>query len=282
MNKRQTPQHPIDGQVVAITGAARGIGLATARALIDAGARVAICDLDEVAPKDATATLPGEPLTATVDVTDTPALRGFVDRVEDELGPLDVMINNAGIMPTGDLREESDAVAEKTIAINLTAVIAGTKRALESMVPRGRGRIVTLASMAGESPMPGLATYNASKFGALGFTLATRAEFADHGIEVSAILPSLVDTELTSGTATVAGIDKVTPADVAAAIVDVLRHPRAKAWVPSSTAAIVRTTNLLPERAQRAVARRLGADTLMLDATDREARSAYAQRIGQH
>ncbi len=272
----------LTGKVVAITGAARGIGLATAKAFLREGARVAISDIDEIALKDVADDLGPDCLGVQADVTDATSLRSFIDAVEDQLGPLDVMVNNAGIMPTGALLDEGEAIARKTMEINVLGVITGTKRALESMVPRGRGVIVTLASMAGETPAPGLATYNASKFGALGFTLATRAEFAPHGIDVVAVLPAFVNTELTSGTTGVAGISNVEPEDVADAIVAAVRssRPRAKVYVPRTAGAIVRTGVLMPEAVQRLLTRLFKADTVMLD-YDPEARRAYHDRIGK-
>lgn len=271
----------LTNKVVAITGGARGIGLETARAFLARGSRVAICDLDEMALKEAVDALPGAALAMAADVTDHHSLVAFLDHVEEQLGPLDVMVNNAGIMPTGSLLDEGEAIARKTVEVNVLGVITGTKRALRSMVPRGRGVIVTLASMAGESAMPGLATYNASKWGALGFTLAARAEFAESGVDVVAVLPAFVNTELTSGTKGLAGFDNVEPEEVAEAIVAAVQRPRGKVYVPRTVGAIAAVTRLLPESVQRVVGRALKAEKVMLEDVDVEARRAYHDRIGR-
>lgn len=272
----------LQGKVVAITGAARGIGLATARAFLREGARVGISDVDEVALKEAADALGPDCIGVPADVTDATSLRAFVDTVEDQLGPLDVMVNNAGIMPTGPLVDEGQAVTRRTLEINVLGVITGTQRALESMLPRGRGVVVTLASMAGETPLPGLAVYNASKFGALGFTLAARAEAAPSGVDVVAVLPSFVNTDLTAGTTGLSLIGNVEPEDVAEAIVAAVRssRPPAKVYVPRSAGAVARFGLLVPESLQRLLARLFKADTVMLE-YDVEARRAYDERIGK-
>jgi short-subunit dehydrogenase len=231
--------------------------------------------------KDAASQLDGRVLAEPADVTEAASLRGFIDRAEQELGPVDVMVNNAGIMPTGAIVEEPEALTRKTLEINVLGVINGTKRALETMLPRGRGVVVTLASVAGESAVPGLATYNASKWGALGFTLAARAEVAEHGVDVVAVLPAFVNTELTSGTNGLAGFKNVEPEMVADAIVGAVRRPRAKVYVPRSVGAIVQTTALLPEGVTRLIGRALKAEKVMLDDVDVTARQGYLDRISR-
>jgi len=125
------------GQVVAITGGARGIGFATARRLTELGAHVAIGDVDDVAVKEAAATL-GLRCAPELDVTERDSFAAFLDEVETTLGPIDVLINNAGIMPIGPLLGESDALARRIFEINVLGVITGTKLALARMLPRHR------------------------------------------------------------------------------------------------------------------------------------------------
>ena len=140
----------LHGNVVAITGGGRGIGRAMARALAAQGARVAVCDLDGDTAAATAAELGGDAIGLAVDVTDHAALVAFVDTVEERLGPLDVMINNAGIMPVGPFLDESDASAVRQLDINVHGVIFGMKEALARMLARRSGHIVNLASVAGK------------------------------------------------------------------------------------------------------------------------------------
>src|SRR5947209_1246819 len=119
------------GQVVAITGAARGIGRATAAALIAQGARVGIGDIDAALAERTAAELGGGTAGLALDVTDRDSFATFLDEVEARLGPLDVLINNAGIMPIGRFVEETDQTAQRMVDINLHGVIFGCKLALE-------------------------------------------------------------------------------------------------------------------------------------------------------
>jgi hypothetical protein len=276
MLQRRPNRTSLAGTLVAITGAARGIGAATAKAFLAAGATVAIGDVDEVELKNTASRL--DVTAHRLDVTDSTSFREFLDAVERQSGPLDVLVNNAGIMPVGPLLEEDERTALRIIDINVNGVITGTKLALERMVPRRRGHIVNIASMAGETYCPGLATYNASKYAVVGFTDATRVEFRSSGVELTAILPGLVNTELTSGTKGVRFIGAVEPQDVANAIVGTVLRPRPHVYVPAVGSALIRVGRLLPVRAAEALNRRLGTETVFLDDIDHEARRAYEDR----
>src|SRR5690348_2261725 len=124
------------GDVVAITGGARGIGRATAAALIAQGARVAIGDVDAALATTTANELGAGTLGLPLDVTDRASFAAFLDEVEARLGPLDVLINNAGIMPIGPFVEETDACAQRLVDINIHGVIYGSKLAIERFLPR--------------------------------------------------------------------------------------------------------------------------------------------------
>jgi NAD(P)-dependent dehydrogenase (short-subunit alcohol dehydrogenase family) len=260
----------LTGKVAIVTGGGRGIGAATARALAAQGARVAIGDLDP-SGSDAALALP-------LDVTDRPGFTAFLDEVEQQLGPIDVLVNNAGIMPVVRADEEPDATVIRQIEINLHGVIHGTAEAMRRMKPRGAGHIVNIASAAGKSGFPGLATYCATKHGVVGYSEAVRGELRGTGVEISVVMPSLVSTELTSGIKDARGVKRVTPEDVADAIVRAVQFPKFDVFVPRETGAIVKVTGMLPRRLSEGVARLLKADTILLEAAGSPERAAYEAR----
>lgn len=267
----------LQGQVVAITGGARGIGFATARRLTELGAKVAIGDVDEIALKEAAATL-GLDCAPTLDVTDSDSFSAFLDGVESTLGPIDVVINNAGIMPIGPLMAESDQLARRIIEINVLGVITGTKIALARMLPRRRGHIVNIASLAGEVSVPGIATYCASKHAVLGFTDAARIEHQNSGVSFSSVLPWFTNTELVAGTSGIRGLSNVEPEDIAEAIVATLRKPTPRVRVSKLRGALVQSQRFLPQRVGERVMRALGAESVFLDDVDQSARRTYELR----
>ncbi len=185
----------VRGKVVVITGGARGIGLATATALHNLGAKVAIGDVDEVRVKESGADL-GLDVYGKLDVTDPQSFSDFLDSVERQLGPIDVLINNAGIMPVGRIVDEPDAVTRRILDINVYGVILGSKLAAQRMVPRGSGHVINMASLAGELNIVGLATYCASKHAVVAITegLYHSLRDAQMPVGVSCLCPGWVRT----------------------------------------------------------------------------------------
>ena len=268
----------VAGKVVAITGGGRGIGRATAEALVREGAKVAIGDLDvELANRTA-----GE-IGATafaLDVVDRESFSEFLDSVERELGPLDVLVNNAGIMLVGwPFADEDEATTRKMVDVNLHGVLNGTKLALERMRPRSSGHIVNISSQAGNGGFPGGATYSATKFAVRGFSEAVRNELVleELPIEVSCVMPTVVNTELGAGLPDARGVKLVEPEEVAGEIVAALVRPRFDVHVPRYTGAINALAGMLPRRGREALGRFLKADQILWDA-DHQRRSGYEAR----
>jgi len=273
-------RHPIalTGKVVAITGGARGIGRATAAALVRKGALVAIGDVDVELAERTAAELGGGTLALPLDVTDRDSFERFLDAAEQQLGPLEVLVNNAGIMQLGRFADESDAVTQRQVDINLHGVIHGSKLALQRFLPRGRGHLVNIASTAGKAGVPGGATYSATKHAVVGLTEAIRGEIRGSGVETSVVMPVPVNTELAAGLVSGRGLTAtVEPEQVADAIVAALERPRHDVYVPSAISIGVRLGALLPRRLGEALGRSAKTDRILADA-DPAARAAYEQR----
>jgi NAD(P)-dependent dehydrogenase (short-subunit alcohol dehydrogenase family) len=266
------------GRVVAITGGARGIGRATAAALIAQGAKVAIGDIEAPLAERTAQELGAGTLGLPLDVTDRASFEMFLDQVESRLGPLDVLINNAGIMPIGPFLEETDAMALRLVDINLHGVIFGSKLALARFQARGAGHLVNIASSAGKAGFPGGATYCATKHAVVGLSEAIRAEVYDTPIDVTVVMPVVVNTELGSGLPETRGVKKVEPEDVANAIVEALQTGRYEVFVPKSVSWLFRLKALVPARLLELVARALKSDQVLAN-PDHSARAAYEARM---
>src|SRR5918998_3338674 len=188
----------LPGGVAAVTGGARGIGRATARALHRAGMRVAIGDLDAGLAREAAAELGDGAVGLELDVTDRASFAAFLDEAEARLGPLDVLVNNAGIMVLGRFADEDDESTRRMVDINVHGVLLGMKLALPRMMARDRGHIVNMASQAGAYGAPGGATDSATKHAVVGATEAVRGELRHEGsrVRLSYVLPYIADTEL--------------------------------------------------------------------------------------
>jgi NAD(P)-dependent dehydrogenase (short-subunit alcohol dehydrogenase family) len=270
----------LSGRVVAITGGARGIGKATATALVRKGCRVAIGDLDLALAEQTAAELGGGSVALSLDVTDRGSFSAFLDAAERELGQLDVVVNNAGIMPVTPFGEEADDSIKRQLAINVYGVIAGTQLAAERFQPRNRGHIVNIASSAGKAGVPGIATYSGTKHAVVGFTEAVRGELRGTGIELSCVMPVTVNTALTEGVSDTLGVKKVEPEDVANEIVDALEVPRFDVFVPSYLKYTIAIGSLLPRRIREAIARLMGVDKIMTGVS-KDARRAYEERAAR-
>ncbi len=271
------------GKVVVITGGGRGIGAATATQLAAEGAHVAIGDLDEALARRTAEGLGGKAVGLGLDVTDHAGFTVFLDEVERRLGPIDVLVNNAGIMPLSRIEDESEASTYAQVAVNVLAVIHGTKEAVRRMKPRGGGHIVNISSAAGRVPVAGGATYTGTKHAVSGFSNALHIEFkADKTpIHITAVHPAIVRTELSKGLKDNKGVSPVTPEQVAAAVVDALKLPRPDVYVPKSLGLATKTGALAPRRFGEWLNKVLGGERAALDAIDSPDRQDYEDRVAQ-
>ncbi len=269
----------IRGKTIAITGAARGIGYATAKALLARGARVVIGDRDVAFQESAVADLStlGQVSGYPLDVTDRESFATFLDKARtDGHGHIDVLINNAGVMPIGPFLEQSEQAIRSSIEVNLYGVITGCQLALPDMIARRSGHIINIASLSGLIPVPGQVVYVGAKFGVVGLSAALADEVAPHGVDVSVIMPPFTNTELISGTKSGA-IKPVEPEDIAAAVIKTLNKPKTHVSVPSPLRFTAQAAQMLGPRGRRWLNKRLGLDTVFLN-FDRTARQSYESR----
>ena len=270
------------GETAAITGGGRGIGRATAEALLRQGMRVAIGDVDLQAARQTASELGPSTVALALDVTDRASFAAFLDDAEQQVGPVDVLVNNAGIMQVGRFIDEDDLTARRMVDINIHGVILGMKLALARMMPRDRGHIVNISSQAGKFGVPGGSTYAATKHAVVGLSEAVRGELRLMGshVEISYVMPSVVNTELGSGLGEVRGIPNLEPAEVADAIVEALQHGTVDVWVPKSAKRTSLLANMLPRPVSEGVARAIKADRVLASA-DVDTRRAYELRASR-
>ena len=268
----------VNGKVIVVTGGARGIGLAAAKTLHRLGAKVAVGDVDEATVKEVGADL-DLGFYARLDVSDRQSFTTFLDDVERELGPIDVLVNNAGIAPAGCFLDESDDVAQRTIAINIFGVILGTKLAAERMVKRGKGHIINIASLAAVNAVPGIATYCATKHAVLGYTDTARLELRGTGVTLSAVMPTLTNTGMIDGVASVPGLRNAEPEDMAAGIVSLIEKPKPRLAVTRAAGLLTAgLPRLMPLRLSEALNRALRVHSIFVEAADKQERRDYEDR----
>jgi 3-oxoacyl-[acyl-carrier protein] reductase len=184
----------LDGQVAIVTGAARGIGLAIARLLAERGAKVVVWDRD-LAPLQKANVQPHA--AEVVDVASYPAIERAFNKALASFGSIDILVNNAGIngpiVPTWDYPLED---WDRVIAIDMNSVFYASRLAARHMRERGKGRIITVSSIAGKEGVPNISAYSAAKAGVIGFSKALAKELADTGVTVNCIAPAMTATDL--------------------------------------------------------------------------------------
>jgi NADP-dependent 3-hydroxy acid dehydrogenase YdfG len=186
----------IDGAVVLVTGAASGIGRALSARLAARGASVVMSDIDRTALDHAAAAVAGAPCALTLDVRDAEAFATVVDRVLEEHGRLDILINNAGTAVVGEAHERRLEHWRRVLDVNLHGVVNGVVAVYPGMVTRRCGHIVNVASLAGLMPVPLFTAYAASKAAVVGLSLSLRTEAETHGVRVTAVCPGVIETPL--------------------------------------------------------------------------------------
>jgi short-subunit dehydrogenase len=250
------------GRTAAVTGGGRGIGRGIATALAQRGMTVAIGPNVSAYP---------------LDVTDEASLASFLDAAERDMGRLDVLVNNAGIMPAGAFLEEDPASTQRQWDINVGGVVSGCRLFLPRAVERGHGHLINVSSVAGKTGYGGIATYSGTKFYVYGFSEALRSELAGTGVNISVVMPGFVNTELTAGFADARGFKRITPEEVALGVVSAVEKPRFDVFVPKVLGPMGVITSMLPRSARDALLRFARADRIALEA-DPAQRAGYESR----
>jgi gluconate 5-dehydrogenase len=191
----------LTGKIALVTGSSRGIGLALARGLAEAGASVIVHSRDPGAAEAVTGELRvsgHQAWACAFDVTDADQVTRAIARCEADFGPIDILINNAGIQHRAPLLDLAEADWRRVMDTNLDAVFRVGREVARSMVQRGRGRIVNIASLMSQAARPGVAPYAAAKGGLKMLTQSMCVEWARHGLQVNAIGPGYFATDLTA------------------------------------------------------------------------------------
>ena len=235
MSGDERPDKPLAGEVALVTGGSRGIGLAIARKLIEAGAAVALVARDRTALDQAVRMLPahdGTVLRVVGDVTDPRSMESAVERTVEELGGLSILVNNAGVGRYGPVAEQPPDEWRQVIETNLLGVFHATRAALPPVRERGRGQIVTISSTNGRLGRPNMTAYCASKAAVEGFMRALAAEVVSEPIRCTTIVPGSTLTNFGGRTREerlASGAKFLEPEDVADAVLYVLLQPD-RAW----------------------------------------------------
>ncbi|MEU5276643.1 SDR family oxidoreductase [Streptomyces asoensis] len=191
------PLFDITGRTALVTGSSRGIGLALARGLAEAGCTVVLNGRDADRLERAAAALPGDVRTSAFDVTDGASVAAGIARTEEEVGPLDILVNNAGMQLRAPLLEFADADWHRLLDTNLTSAFLVGREAARGMTRRGHGKIVNICSLQSEVVRPGIAPYAATKGALKMLTKGMCADWGPYGVQVNGLGPGYIETELT-------------------------------------------------------------------------------------
>lgn len=251
-------------RVAVVTGGARGIGRAVAAELVARGYTVVLGDLDLELTRTTAAALGPDVVARRLDVRDTTMLARLVDEVEDEIGPIEVWVNNAGVMPTGRFTDQDAAAADLVVDVDYRAVVHATRLVLPRMLARGRGAVVQVASATGSKPMAGLAVYSGAKAAVIGFSEALRRELRGTGVQVSVVLPYLAATAMGAGIPPQRGFRAVTAEQVGREVVRAIEHRRFAVYVPRRLGVLAWVFGSLPLRVRDVVDDVIASDRIGL------------------
>jgi short-subunit dehydrogenase len=253
----------VDGAVVAITGASRGIGAAVARAVAARNARVGLIarSMDDL--QDVLGGLGADGVAVRADVAERAATIDAINQVEAALGPVDVLVANAGIGAYGPVVDMSYEEIERVVGVNVLGTMYAIRAVLPGMIARRRGHIVTIGSIAGRIGSPFEAVYSATKFAGVGLTEALAVEVAPYGVGVSLVNPGVVATEF--GNARGHPYDRSRPKPISAesvadAVVAAIARDTAEVYVPRWFRPAVVVRHLVPPMFRWGTARSFRAE----------------------
>ncbi|MEM9357801.1 MAG: SDR family oxidoreductase [Pseudomonadota bacterium] len=189
-----------DQKVALVTGAAQGIGYACAEAIAETGAKMVLSDINQEGVEAAAAKLGGGAVAMACDMGDPQQINAMFDKIEADIGPVSILVNNAGIANPGDFLETTLEQFQSVIDVNLTGTFVALQRAAKTMVDKGMaGAVVNMSSINAQVAIPSIPAYCASKGGVMQLTKASALALAPHNIRVNAVGPGSVDTEMMAG-----------------------------------------------------------------------------------
>lgn len=274
----------IDGSVLlrkgvaVVTGGARGIGLAIAHDLAGVGYQVVLGGPDVESCRAAAREVGQDCLGWRLDVTETQGIERFVEAVEAEVGPIEVWVNNAGVMPTGPAEQVAPVLADLTIDVNFRALVHTCRIVVPRMRSRGRGCLVNVASATALIPLADLAVYSGTKAAVTAFSDALRRELRGSGVQVVVIHPHHTTTAMGAGLARIPVLRPIAPKKVSAAVLVALRHGRPEASVPGWLGPAARLLALFPWRVRDRIVTLLRVHEIATHA-DPVARRAYTDTL---